>query len=492
MLAQIGAGGFGQAVLVELVCHLRHFSGAGNTCQCFRPVLWTLGFGLGALGRKMNDMTAPTIYACATAPGRAALAVVRVSGPDCQEVLAGFGVTCPPPRLAGLRRLVHPHSQDLLDEALILYFSGPHSYTGEDVVELHLHGGAAVVASVLEALSALPNCRPAEAGEFTRRAVLHGKLDLTRAEAVADLIDAETTAQQVQALGQLQGNLRDLFEGWRGELHTALAHLEADLEFADEDLPGGIGRAALGALPELRDKIAAFIDDTRGLKLRAGLRVALLGAPNAGKSSLLNRLSGRDAAIVSARAGTTRDIIEIAMTLAGVPVTLIDTAGLRAAGDDIEREGVRRALAAAREADIRVLVSAPDASAELPAEEKDLPPPEFHLSNKSDLGTPEAGATHHVSALTGDGIDGFINDLSEFLQDNYAKTGNAVLTRQRHRQILSEVQATLSRAIDAESRGLELAAEDLRLAARALGRLTGAVDVEALLDIVFADFCIGK
>ena len=311
------------------------------------------GFGLGALGRKMNDMTAPTIYACATAPGRAALAVVRVSGPDCQAVLAGFGATCPPPRLAGLRRLVHPHSQDLLDEALILYFSGPHSYTGEDVVELHLHGGAAVVASVLEALSVLPNCRPAEAGEFTRRAVLLGKLDFTRAEAVADLIDAETTAQQVQALGQLQGNLRDLFEGWRGELHTALAHLEADLEFADEDLPGGIGRAALGALPDLRDKIAAFIDDTRGLKLRAGLRVALLGAPNAGKSSLLNRLAGRDAAIVSARAGTTRDIIEIAMTLAGVPVTLIDTAGLRAAGDDIEREGVRRALAAARDDAVR-------------------------------------------------------------------------------------------------------------------------------------------
>jgi tRNA modification GTPase len=444
----------------------------------------------------MNDMTAPTIYACATAPGRAALAVVRVSGPDCQAVLAGFGATCPRPRQASLRRLIHPRTQDLLDEALVLYFAGPHSYTGEDVIELHVHGGAAVVASVLDALAALPNCRPAEAGEFTRRAVLHGKLDLTRAEAVADLIDAETTAQQHQALGQLRGNLRDLFDGWRDELHTALAHLEADLEFADEDLPGGIGRAALGALPDLRDKIAGFIGDTRGLQLRAGLRVALLGAPNAGKSSLLNRLAGRDAAIVSARAGTTRDIIEIAMTLAGVPVTLIDTAGLRAAGDDIEREGVRRALAAARDADIRVLVSAPDATAELPAEEKDLPPPEFHLNNKSDLKSDtepsDAGVTHHVSALTGAGFDGFIDDLSVFLQENYAKTGSAVLTRQRHQQILAEVQATLTRAIDAETRGLELAAEDLRLAARALGRLTGAVDVEALLDIVFADFCIGK
>ena len=440
----------------------------------------------------MNDMTAPTIYACATAPGRAALAVVRVSGPDCQAVLAGFGARCPPPRQASLRQLIHPRTQDLLDEALALYFAGPHSYTGEDVIELHVHGGAAVVASVLDGLAALPNCRPAEAGEFTRRAVLHGKLDLTRAEAVADLIDAETTAQQHQALGQLRGNLRDLFDGWRDELHTALAHLEADLEFADEDLPGGIGRSAMGALPDLREKIAGFIGDTRGLQLRAGLRVALLGAPNAGKSSLLNRLAGRDAAIVSARAGTTRDIIEIAMTLAGVPVTLIDTAGLRAAGDDIEREGVRRALAAARDADIRVLVSAPDATAELPAEEKDLPPPEFHLNNKADLGASTADAAHHVSALTGEGIDGFIDDLSAFLQENYSKTSSAVLTRGRHRQILTEVQETLSRAIDVETRGLELAAEDLRLAARALGRLTGAVDVEALLDIVFADFCIGK
>ena len=217
---------------------------------------------------QMNDMTAPTIYACATAPGRAALAVVRVSGPDCRAVLSGFGAACPPPREACLRRLTHPHSQDLLDEALVLYFAGPHSYTGEDVVELHLHGGVAVVASVLDALAALPNCRPAEAGEFTRRAVLHGKLDLTRAEAVADLIDAETTAQQIQALGQLQGNLRDLFEGWRGELHTALAHLEADLEFADEDLPGGIGRAALGTLPICATKLPFL------LTIRAGCNCA--------------------------------------------------------------------------------------------------------------------------------------------------------------------------------------------------------------------------
>jgi tRNA modification GTPase len=456
----------------------------------------------GVFGNMMNDKTAQTIYACATAAGRAALAVVRVSGPDCRAVLSGLDATCPPPRQASVRRLCHPHTQDMLDEALVLYFAGPHSYTGEDVAELHLHGGTAVVASVLEALAHLPICRPAEAGEFTRRAVLHGKLDLTRAEAIADLIDAETTAQQVQALGQLLGNLRDLFEGWRNALHTVLAHLEADLEFADEDLPGGLGRSALDTVPELRAAVAGFIGDRRGLQLRAGLRIALIGAPNAGKSSLLNRLAGRDAAIVSARAGTTRDIIEIAMTLAGVPVTLIDTAGLRAAGDDIEREGVRRALAAARDADVRILVSAPDANAELPPEEQHLPPPEFHLINKSDLGTasceasdPEssdAASVHGVSALTGDGIDEFIEALSAFVREQYASSGSAVLTRQRHQQILTEVLAALDRALASQSRGLELAAEDLRLAARALGQLTGAVDVEALLDIVFADFCIGK
>lgn len=456
----------------------------------------------------MNEPAANTIYARATAPGRAALAVIRLSGPDCLAALSALGAGCPPPRQASVRRLADPESGRLLDEALVIYFTAPHSYTGEDVLELHLHGGEAVVASILDALARQPQCRAAAPGEFTRRAVLQGKLDLTRAEAVADLIDAETTAQQHQALGQLGGNLRDLFDGWRADLHEALAHLEADLEFADEDLPGGIGRAALARLPALRAAVDAYIGDARGLRVREGVRVALLGAPNVGKSSLLNRLAGRNAAIVSARAGTTRDIIEVAMTLAGVPVTLVDTAGLRAAGDDIEREGVRRALAAAREADIRVLVTAPDAKEDadkgIPAEHGDLPPAAFLLKNKADLQPIDTGANtnietdsdadniYSVSALTGAGIDGFVTALSALIQHRYASSGSAVLTRQRHQTILTEVRAGLDRAIDAEARGLELAAEDLRLAARALGRLTGAVDVEALLDIVFADFCIGK
>ena len=258
-----------------------------------------------------------------------------------------------------LRSLHNPKDGALLDEALVVRLQA-HSFTGEAMAELHVHGGLAVIESVLEALSALPGLRAAEAGEFTRRAVLNGKMDLTAAEAIADLIDAEGGAQQKQALAQLRGGLRRRAEGWREGLKTLLAHLEADLEFADEDLPGGIGQKALDGLPALQAELSGALSDDTGLRLRDGLRVALVGPPNAGKSSILNMLAGRAAAIVSARAGTTRDIIEVAMLLAGVPVTLIDTAGLRAAGDDIEREGVRRAIASAEEADIVVWVGAPD------------------------------------------------------------------------------------------------------------------------------------
>ena len=277
-------------------------------------------------------MSDETIFALSTASARAALAVVRLSGPACDSALVALGVTrLPPPRMAGVRALAAPQNGALLDEALVLRFQAPHSFTGEAMAELHLHGGLAIVESVLAALSALPGLRAAEAGEFTRRAVLNGKMDLTAAEAIADLIDAEGGAQQKQALAQLRGGLRRRAEGWREGLKTLLAHLEADLEFADEDLPGGIGQKALDGLPALQAELSGALSDDTGLRLRDGLRVALVGPPNAGKSSILNMLAGRAAAIVSARAGTTRDAIEVAMLLEGVPLTLIDTAGLRAA-----------------------------------------------------------------------------------------------------------------------------------------------------------------
>ncbi len=429
-----------------------------------------------------------TIFALSTVTGRAALAVLRLSGPACDGVLDALGVkTLPPPRRAAVRPLHHPTTKVLLDEALVLRFVGPHSYTGEDMLELHVHGGLAVTQSLLATLAALPICRASEAGEFTRRAVANGKMDLTTAEAIADLIDAEGGAQQDQALRQMQGGLRDLFEGWRTQLKTMLAHLEADLEFADEELPGGLGQSVLAALPHLQAAMQAQLDDRRGISLRDGLRVALLGPPNAGKSSILNMLAGREAAIVSARAGTTRDVIEVAMLLDGVPVTLVDTAGLRAAGDDIEREGVRRAMAQADRADINILVASPDTVATEEQIRADL-----RLWNKKDLAAPQGRFDLTLSTLETGAEKPLLAALSRLVADKAGRSEAPILTRERHRAVLAEAIDHLGRAALAGETGLELVAEDLRLAQRVLGRITGAVDVEQLLDIVFADFCIGK
>lgn len=435
-----------------------------------------------------------TIFALSSGAGRAALAVVRLSGPDCDAALAAFGVTnLPAVRRAALRRLRDPQDGRLLDEAVVVRFAGPHSFTGEDMAELYLHGGRAVIASVLDVLGRISGCRAAEAGDFTRRAVMNGRLDLTAAEAIADLIDAEGGAQQTQALQQLDGGLRRRLEGWRDRLHKMVAHVEADIEFADEDLPGGVGAAAMADVPAVLSEMRNMLDDRRGVVLRDGVRIALVGPPNAGKSSLLNRLAGKEAAIVSARAGTTRDVIEVAMLMNGVPVTLIDTAGLRAAGDDIEREGVRRALAQAEAADINVLVVSEDTLAEWQAG-PDIAA-DLRLVNKSDLSGGEAAgfeADLTVSAETGDGEAALLAALHRLVAARAGAGDAPGLTRQRHRQAVGEAAECLLRALSAADVGLELAAEDLRMAQRALGRITGAVDVEQLLDVVFADFCIGK
>lgn len=440
-------------------------------------------------------MSEATIFALSTAPARAALAVIRLSGPASDAALTALGVSdLPPPRHASMRSLRDPQDGALLDQALILRFEAPHSFSGEAMAELHVHGGLAVTESILRALSGMTQLRAAEAGEFTRRAVLNGKMDLTAAEAIADLIDAEGGAQQKQALAQLRGGLRQRAEGWRDGLKTLLAHLEADLEFADEDLPGGIGQKALDALPDLQADLAGEVDDGRGLRLRSGLRVAFVGPPNAGKSSILNMLAGREAAIVSARAGTTRDVIEVAMVLEGVPITLIDTAGLRAAGDDIEREGVRRAIASAEQADIVVWVSAPDAPQETAGQDAGLggwsTMADLRIANKTDLAPPKETADLTLSAKTGDGAAELLAALAARVLQKTAAGESAPVTRARHVAILRDVLGHIAAAQQADA--LELAAEDLRLAQRALGRLTGAVDIEQLLDVVFADFCIGK
>ncbi len=443
-------------------------------------------------------MTA-TIFALATAPGRSGVAVVRVSGPGSAAALSALTRRpLPEPRRAGRTTLRDPATGDALDDALVLRFQAPASFTGEDVVELHLHGGRAVVSGVIDALSALPGLRLAEPGEFTRRAFENGKLDLTEAEAVADLIDAETTAQRRQALRQMDGALGRLYDGWRERLTRALAHIEADIDFAEDDLPGGVADAVRPVIDTLVSEIGAHLNDGgRGERLREGLHIAIVGAPNAGKSSLLNALARRDAAIVSARAGTTRDVIEVQLDLGGYPVVLADTAGLReAAADEVEEEGIRRARDRASRADVKIAVFDGTALPALDAATLGLIDADtVVVVNKTDL--PAAvpsmiGGVEPValSARTGVGLAQLEARLTAFSADRLAVGSAPSLTRARHRAALDECRIALLRALSAPLP--ELAAEDLRLASRALGRITGRVDVEDLLDIIFRDFCIGK
>lgn len=434
-----------------------------------------------------------TIFALATGAGRGAIAVLRVSGGASGPILRAMAGTLPKARQASLRRLRAVPGGEVLDQALVLWLPGPASYTGEDSAELHLHGGPAVIAAVAGALASL-GARPAEAGEFTRRAFLNGRMDLTAAEGVADLIAAETQAQRRQALRQADGALARLLEGWAEQLIRLLAHQEAAIEFADDDLPSDLGQRARAGAAALRAEVASHLaEDSRGERLREGVVVAILGAPNAGKSSLLNALAGREAAIVSARAGTTRDVVEVRLVLAGVPVTLADTAGLREAADEIEQEGIRRARRRAEEADLVLAVFAADT----PPDASTLAwvrPGTLVVANKVDL-APAPGliggvAPLALSARTGSGLDALRMRL-EAEAVRLAGTGDAaLLTRPRHRAALSEAATWLAQAEEAALP--ELVSESLRAALRALGLLTGRVGVEDILDVVFGEFCIGK
>lgn len=427
------------------------------------------------------------IFALASGAGRAAVAVIRMSGTGTGRFVAALCGAPPEPRRASLRRL--RHGGVVLDQALVLWLPGPASYTGEDSAELQLHGGPAVVAAVAEALVELGG-RPAEPGEFTRRAFLNGKLDLTAAEGIADLIAAETEAQRRQAMRQAEGGLAARQAEWATRLTRLLARQEAFIEFEEENLPEDLDARVAMAAAELRDEMAALLaDGGRAEKLRDGLAIAILGAPNAGKSSLLNALVGRDAAIVSARAGTTRDVVEVRMILAGVPVTLADTAGLREAADEIEAEGVRRALTRAEAADLRLLVFAADAAPDA-ATLALRGPDALVVVNKADLGASAMEDAIAVSARTGHGLTTLRARLEAAAAARAGLSDAATLTRPRHRAALREAVEWLDRLPEA---GLpELRAEALRNALRALSRLTGRVDVEQVLDLVFGEFCIGK
>jgi tRNA modification GTPase len=532
----------------------------------------------------------PTIFALSSGRPPAAIAVVRISGPRAGEALQALTGRMPEPRRAALARLRDPQNGEPLDEALALWFPAPRSETGEDMAELQLHGGRAVIAATLAALGRLDGFRPAEAGEFTRRAFENGRLDLTAVEGLADLIGAETEAQRRQAYRQLKGLLGDRAETWRGRLIGALALVEAGIDFSDEgDVPQDLLTPALDVARALRDEISAALAQAgRGERLRDGLVVAIAGPPNAGKSTLLNRIAKREAAIVSPFAGTTRDVIEVHLDLDGYPVTLLDTAGVRETGDPVEREGVRRARERAAAADLVLWVVSADApvadyeagggpladggepgatrgklnsehgrplahaatsgpaasqgvdrsaddggrdksssandnvsgvgggsqsmadssrvGASLPVANSrsmaDAPPapPVWLVFNKNDL--PQQSSSERtfrneyqfnlsISARDGTGIDALLQALNAHVK-GYFGAESGLITRERHCHHLRETEAALTRALAEKSGREDIVAEELRLASRALGRLTGKVDVEDILDVIFRDFCIGK
>jgi tRNA modification GTPase len=430
-----------------------------------------------------------TIFAQATARGRSGIAVIRISGPRAFAALAALAGRMPPDRRAALRALRDPVTGERLDEALVLALPGPGSFTGEDVGELQLHGSPAVCRAVLEALGRLDGLRAAEPGEFTRRALLNGRLDLAQVEGLGDLIAAETRAQQRQALRLMEGALSRRAGAWRDRLVGALAQIEAGIDFADEELPDDLlasVRMELSAvLAEMQRELAGSAAAER---LREGFEVALVGPPNVGKSTLLNALAGREAALTSEVAGTTRDVIEVRMDLGGLPFTLLDMAGLREA-EGLEGRGVARARARAEQADLRVfLVDAPEDAGHLgvPCIRGDVT-----VLAKADLRGPGCGLA--VSGVTGEGIDRLLGRIEAELADRVATAGS--LSHQRQRQAVERAAAALHVACAELARAApqtELAAEELRAALRALDFLVGKVDVEAVLDAIFARFCLGK
>jgi tRNA modification GTPase len=485
----------------------------------------------------MPEQPRHTIYALSSGRPPAAIAVVRISGAAAGEALKTVIGKIPEPRTATLGR-VRGINGEIIDEALILWFPAPHSETGEDVAELQLHGGRAVVASVFAVLSRVPGLRPAEAGEFTRRAFENGKLDLTAVEGLADLVLAETESQRRLAFRQMRGALGKRAENWRAQLIQALALIEARIDFSDEaDVPQDLVTPALRIVRALEGEIASVLaDGGRGERLREGLVVAIAGPPNAGKSTLLNRIAKREAAIVSPYAGTTRDVIEVHLDLGGLPMTLLDTAGIRETDDPVELEGVRRARERANTADLVLWVVDASERARSPlavrpsAEKPAVTAPTWVIRNKTDLtqrtergsqnnvrnewncrvnkpltnvvndrstGTSEFGFSgsepvFDLSGKSGEGFDALLEQLTKHAETYLVGAESALVTRERHRRALEDVVAALRRALRGDPDHEDLLAEELRIAAQSLGRLTGRVDVEDVLDVIFRDFCIGK
>ena len=442
-----------------------------------------------------------TIFALSSGRAPSAIAVVRVSGAQAGFVLTTLTGKQPAPRQAS-RRLLRDNAGQPIDDAVVLWFPGPGSATGEDVAEFHVHGGRAVLAALLAEISLIPNTRAAEPGEFTRRAFENGKLDLTEAEGLDDLIHADTDRQRRQALRQLQGLLGDRARDWRERIIEASALIEAGIDFSDEgDVPAELRAPAMKAIRSLHEEITNVLAaQGHSERLREGLVVAIAGEPNVGKSTLINQLARRDVAIVSPHAGTTRDVIEVQLDLDGYPVTVIDTAGIRETDDPVEQEGVRRARARAEEADLVLwLVEgeqavASDAMRSLrKSEVADRPGGAVWIvRNKIDLGGAGPGGEFGISASRGDGIPELVEALVKFAAEFFGTSEGALVTRSRQRDLLSQASDSLRRSLELVEDGEELVAEELRAAAYVLGRLLGRVDVEDVLGAIFQKFCIGK
>ena len=426
-----------------------------------------------------------TIFALATAQGKAGVSIVRISGPDAENALNAVSSLAVPVGRPSVRSLVGKDGTHI-DEAMVLRFAKPHSFTGEDVVELHVHGSIAVVQAVLRELSAIENLRHADAGEFTRRALENNRLDISKVEGLADLIDSETEAQRMQALRVLSGELGNLTNYWREKLVRAASLIEATIDFADEDVPVDVSDEVIDIIGEIRDSITKEINGSViAERVRSGFEVAIVGAPNLGKSTLLNALAGREAAITSEIAGTTRDVIEVRMDLGGVPVTLLDTAGIRETNDVVEGIGVSRALDRAAEADAIVYLY--DDTSQLAAFEGDETV--IRLRAKDDVGDYSDGISGH----TGNGIEDLVQQLTQRFGDMTRDVG--IATRERHRIAMQDALVHLLNAESIVQQGPEMydiGAEELRISCRVLDTLIGRVDVESLLDEIFSSFCIGK
>jgi tRNA modification GTPase len=447
---------------------------------------------------KTNPLITDTIYAPASATAKAGITVIRISGPNTKYAIECLGSNVGQPRFAKLAKIFHPQTKNLIDECVTIYYQEPASFTGEDIVEMNIHGGRAVLDLTLDALSKIQGLRVAEPGEFSKRRFMNGKMDLTQAEGLMDLINAETEAQHKQALKQLAGELGSLYESWRAQLLKLMSLIEAYIDFPDEDLPADIIKNITKQVSFLNTEITDHLSDNqKGEKLREGFYIAIIGETNVGKSSLMNALAKRDVAIVSDIAGTTRDVIEIRLNIAGYLVTIADTAGLRTSNDFLEKEGINRTLDRAKNADLKILVLDAEKYHHTPQELLDLINKNTVIViNKIDL-FDEVKLSKIInreailiSAQNGTGLNNLLQEINEYVLNFFSITDAPLITRQRHRENLERCKTCLE-MFNLE-KDIELAAEDLRLASRYLSSLTGKIDVESVLGEIFSNFCIGK